>query len=619
MGSIIRDSHRQGTPTVAHPPHNVGKASSKKKAKKASSSKKRERSQRKRRKKPEDNQDEAEVVHSDRYEVFADDAGLPPSMMKTATFKGRAPVDEQSGLVGTHHVLEHQGTLYDCVLSQANVAKNRNKFCVIQALQSDKDPRELRLFTKWGCVGESGHIKLEPVASLDSAIDSFVSRFKSKTGNEWIQRENKGANPGKYTWLEQDYVQYVHEADEASDSGRNGALRHKSLRPSNNGKDTASSATSPTKTARPAGIPSKLPPAVYSLGELIFSEKLFSDAVVEMNYDASKLPLGKINKNTIERGYSRLTEIDTILGEPDIRHRELEILTSQFYSLIPRVFGRNHTPPVINTRAMVQRETVMVDNLCHMAAGMQLIHKSGDQKSGQTTNPVDAFIANLKLEAIEPVPKDSAEYKALERYFYDTKGRMHSFRFTIQEIFRVERVGDKERFGPFENLKPNNRQLLWYGSRTTNYAGILSQGLCIAPPEAPAAGTMFGKGIYLTDMSSKSVQYCHAYATKNQALLLLAEAQLGLELKLFNADYQADVRVRHEGKHSTHGIGQIGFKESQWEDASIVLGRQDLRNVKIPQGNPIIEAGNYALLYHEKIVYHEEQIRLRYLFQLDMS
>jgi len=27
--------------------------------------------------------------------------------------------------------------------------------------------------------------------------------------------------------------------------------------------------------------------------------------------------------------------------------------------------------------------------------------------------------------------------------------------------------------------------LLWHGSRTTNFAGILSQGLRIAPPEAP--------------------------------------------------------------------------------------------------------------------------------------
>ena len=31
--------------------------------------------------------------------------------------------------------------------------------------------------------------------------------------------------------------------------------------------------------------------------------------------------------------------------------------------------------------------------------------------------------------------------------------------------------------------------------------GILSQGLRIAPPEAPVTGYMFGKGVYFADMS----------------------------------------------------------------------------------------------------------------------
>jgi hypothetical protein len=52
-----------------------------------------------------------------------------------------------------------------------------------------------------------------------------------------------------------------------------------------------------------------------------------------------------------------------------------------------------------------------------------------------------------------------------------------------------------------------NRQLLWHGSRLTNWVGILSQGLRIAPPEAPVTGYMFGKGVYFADLSSKSANY----------------------------------------------------------------------------------------------------------------
>ena len=37
------------------------------------------------------------------------------------------------------------------------------------------------------------------------------------------------------------------------------------------------------------------------------------------------------------------------------------------------------------------------------------------------------------------------------------------------------------------------RQLLWHGSRLTNWVGILSQGLRIAPPEAPVTGYMVSR------------------------------------------------------------------------------------------------------------------------------
>ena len=45
--------------------------------------------------------------------------------------------------------------------------------------------------------------------------------------------------------------------------------------------------------------------------------------------------------------------------------------------------------------------------------------------------------------------------------------------------------------------------LLWHGSRLTNWVGILSKGLRIAPPEAPVTGYMFGKGVYFADMVSQ--------------------------------------------------------------------------------------------------------------------
>lgn len=64
------------------------------------------------------------------------------------------------------------------------------------------------------------------------------------------------------------------------------------------------------------------------------------------------------------------------------------------------------------------------------------------------------------------------------------------FSFSCEQIFKIAREGERQRYKPFAQLR--NRRLLWHGSRTTNFAGILSQGLRIAPPEAPVVGARPG-------------------------------------------------------------------------------------------------------------------------------
>lgn len=41
-------------------------------------------------------------------------------------------------------------------------------------------------------------------------------------------------------------------------------------------------------------------------------------------------------------------------------------------------------------------------------------------------------------------------------------------------------------------MSVSTRTLLWHGSRLSNWVGILSQGLRVAPPEAPVTGYMVG-------------------------------------------------------------------------------------------------------------------------------
>lgn len=101
----------------------------------------------------------------------------------------------------------------------------------------------------------------------------------------------------------------------------------------------------------------------------------------------------------------------------------------------------------------------------------------------------------------------------------------------------------------------HNKKLLWHGSRLTNFVGILSQGLRIAPPEAPVTGYMFGKGVYFADMSSKSANYCFTSRENNTGILLLCEVACGNMNEKIHADYYA--ANLPENKHSTKGVGKI--------------------------------------------------------------
>lgn len=146
-------------------------------------------------------------------------------------------------------------------------------------------------------------------------------------------------------------------------------------------------------------------------------------------------------------------------------------------------------------------------------------------KSAGSDSSLDQYYSKLNTE-IKSIPRGSEEFKIIQEYITNTHAETHkSYELEIVDLFDVKRQGEEKRFKPFKKL--HNRMLLWHGSRTTNFAGILSQGLRIAPPEAPSTGYMFGKGIYFADMVSKSANYCFTSPGNNHGLLLLCEVALG--------------------------------------------------------------------------------------------
>jgi len=109
------------------------------------------------------------------------------------------------------------------------------------------------------------------------------------------------------------------------------------------------------------------------------------------------------------------------------------------------------------------------------------------------------------------------------------------YNLTIEDMFSIEREGEAERF----QKDIGNRLFLWHGSRLSNFVGILSQGLRIAPPEAPVSGYRLGKGIYLADMISKSTPYCYASSSGGTFCIMVCEAACGTFNEKYHDDFYA--------------------------------------------------------------------------------
>ncbi|XP_013411414.1 poly [ADP-ribose] polymerase 1-like [Lingula anatina] len=490
-----------------------------------------------------------------------------PDKMKMMV-KGGAAVDPDTELGDTAHVVEDKGDIYNAVLGLVDIVRGTNSYYKIQALESDTSNRWW-LFKAWGRVGTTiGGNRLDVCGSKSSAISKFKEVYLDKTGNMWEDRKNFVKYPNKFYPLEIDYGQEEEEIKEFE---------------------------------KRAGTSSKLPKEVQDLIKMIFNVESMKKAMLEFEIDLKKMPLGKLSKKQIEQAYKVLTELQQLAENNGTPGQFLDA-SNRFYTLIPHDFGMRK-PPLLDTSEVIKKKIEMLDNLLEIEVAYNLL-KSG---ASEDKDPVDAHYEQLKCK-MEVVEKESNEFKLLQEYTKNTHAATHNmYDLEVMEVFKVAREGEYARYKPFRDL--HNKMLLWHGSRVTNFAGILSQGLRIAPPEAPVTGYMFGKGIYFADMVSKSANYCRTSKSEPHGILLLCEVALGNMHECRGAEY---ITKLPKGKHSTKGLGMtMPDPKDDYKTPEDVI---------IPKGKGIsAPIGQTSLLYNEFIVYDVAQVNIKYLLKMNFK
>lgn len=154
---------------------------------------------------------------------------------------------------------------------------------------------------------------------------------------------------------------------------------------------------------------------------------------------------------------------------------------------------------MIDNHDAITKEVAMLDTLTDMEVANTIMKATTKSKDGTSVSRLDQQFKDLKLKELTPLDKKSTEYTELQKLLLNTSSDAHGLRYRLQDIFRVERPGEAERYEKsIKKLKDRQTFLLWHGSRTTNYGGILSQGLRIAPP---------GKQTKTGNLSGRLVEY----------------------------------------------------------------------------------------------------------------
>lgn len=279
-------------------------------------------------------------------------------------------------------------------------------------------------------------------------------------------------------------------------------------------------------------------------------------------------PLGKISAYQVKQGSDILDQIEFKLRH-DTGYVDFEWLSNEFYSVIPVIFGPrvNKQVMLINSYAKIMEKREMLDVMKSVALATENLQATVEEKYKSL---------NLDIQVAEASTK-----KRIKSLIEKTQGHNHRFKLNVTDVFEVKNMVGHDRFNPYQV----STMELFHGSRNCNMLGIMQNGLKIKPSSAVHTGSMFGQGIYFANVSSKSANYCWGLGSADQSLdtnfLLICDVATGRIKEYTNA--QPGLTAAPRGYNS-------------------VMGKK----------------GSY-LIHDEFIVYHENQVKIRYIVEFTKS
>lgn len=251
----------------------------------------------------------------------------------------------------------------------------------------------------------------------------------------------------------------------------------------------------------------------------------------------------------------------------------------ELFGVIPRKM--NHVSDYLASRddecaGIIHREQQLLDVMAGQVSGNIVEQKT-------TGNENETILEAFGLEFSPVTDKDVAIIK---------KELGPECAHMYYKAWRVENKATRKNFKEFCKGKGRlTKKLLWHGSRTENWWGILRSGLVLRPTNAIINGKMFGYGLYFAPKARKSVRYTslrgstYAHGSSSFGFLSLYEVAYGKPYDVSD----------------NYGCGDMTWNKLQ----------------KVAPGCSSLHAhAGKTLMNDEIIVYREDQTTIKYLVEL---
>lgn len=300
-------------------------------------------------------------------------------------------------------------------------------------------------------------------------------------------------------------------------------------------------------------------------------------------------PLGIVQKPAISQAEDLLDRIQRAAGLQRLS------LAEEYLTLVPQRVTNVRSwvdGPLTESDTIVAQRTFLAqlrDSIDFHAAKV----KSMDASSQQQAQDQYKDLFRYSVDVLEPKDK---RFKQIAKFYEATKNSQHSSRRLAMK--RVYVLNDEHAADKFTqaSARIGNVKQLWHGTRAFNVLSILRRGLYVPPTNSfNITGRMFGNGIYLSDQSTKSLNYSFGYWGGGASGTRDSNCYMFL----------TDVAMGHE------------FKPAYWNSSSYKLATTGVGKSGKPFDSISIKGGTCNVMNNEMVVWNTDQICLSYLVEFD--